>query len=142
MGEENIETFPCDATTNTCRITVPAPGAALVFFSEPTVRQRPPRLRLTPCRRHFLYKRIDPRHTHTFTPTASSETEPMLVPAHLHTPLKPSSPMLVSTLSTLFWTYTIKSSIRMEADLSKRGWLLHYGSTIRLDFSLTHSPQF
>ena len=39
MGEKNIETFPCDATSNTCRITVPAPGAALVFFSEPTVRQ-------------------------------------------------------------------------------------------------------
>ena len=38
-GEERIEVIPCDTASNTCRITVPAPGAALVFFSEPAVRE-------------------------------------------------------------------------------------------------------
>lgn len=39
MGQEQIDEFPCDAATNTCRVTVPAPGAALIFFSEPAVRE-------------------------------------------------------------------------------------------------------
>ena len=32
-GEENVVTVSCDQTANTCPIHVPAPGAALVFFS-------------------------------------------------------------------------------------------------------------
>jgi hypothetical protein len=39
MGEERIDVVNCDTASNTCRITVPAPGAALVFFSEPAVRE-------------------------------------------------------------------------------------------------------
>lgn len=33
-GAESVETVQCDQTQNTCAITVPAPGAALVFFSD------------------------------------------------------------------------------------------------------------
>lgn len=33
-GEENIQTVQCDQTANSCQIKVPAPGAALVFFSD------------------------------------------------------------------------------------------------------------
>ncbi|EIW64921.1 glycoside hydrolase family 79 protein [Trametes versicolor FP-101664 SS1] len=33
-GAESVETVQCDQTQNTCDITVPAPGAALVFFSD------------------------------------------------------------------------------------------------------------
>ncbi|KAH9851266.1 glycoside hydrolase family 79 protein [Lenzites betulinus] len=33
-GDENIQTVQCDQTQNMCQITVPAPGAALVFFSD------------------------------------------------------------------------------------------------------------
>lgn len=33
-GAESIETVQCDQTQNSCQITVPAPGAALVFFSD------------------------------------------------------------------------------------------------------------
>ncbi|KAF7980155.1 hypothetical protein HWV62_39611 [Athelia sp. TMB] len=34
MGDENIITVPCDTNTNTCQIKVPAPGFALVFFTD------------------------------------------------------------------------------------------------------------
>ncbi|KDQ23855.1 glycoside hydrolase family 79 protein [Pleurotus ostreatus PC15] len=34
MGEEVIQTVDCDQGTNLCSITVPAPGAALVFLSD------------------------------------------------------------------------------------------------------------
>ena len=34
MGEEVIETVQCDQAQNMCQIRVPAPGAALIFFSE------------------------------------------------------------------------------------------------------------
>ncbi|KAI0633080.1 glycoside hydrolase family 79 protein [Trametes polyzona] len=33
-GQENIQTVQCDQTQNMCQIRVPAPGAALVFFSD------------------------------------------------------------------------------------------------------------
>ncbi|OJT11292.1 hypothetical protein TRAPUB_12167 [Trametes pubescens] len=33
-GDEDIQTVQCDQTQNMCQITVPAPGAALVFFSD------------------------------------------------------------------------------------------------------------
>ncbi|KAI0830343.1 glycoside hydrolase family 79 protein [Trametes gibbosa] len=33
-GEENVQTVQCDQTQNMCQIRVPAPGAALVFFSD------------------------------------------------------------------------------------------------------------
>ncbi|KAI0742962.1 hypothetical protein C8Q80DRAFT_945246 [Daedaleopsis nitida] len=34
QGEEDIETVPCDQTQNMCQIKVPAPGAALVYFTD------------------------------------------------------------------------------------------------------------
>ena len=34
QGELNVANVPCDATTNTCTITVPAPGFALVFLND------------------------------------------------------------------------------------------------------------
>jgi hypothetical protein len=34
QGELNVVTVPCDATTNTCTVTVPAPGFALVFLND------------------------------------------------------------------------------------------------------------
>ncbi|KAI0739385.1 glycoside hydrolase family 79 protein [Daedaleopsis nitida] len=34
QGEENVQTVPCDQTANSCQIRVPAPGAALVYFSD------------------------------------------------------------------------------------------------------------
>jgi len=33
QGQEFIYTFPCDQTNNVCPVTVPAPGAALVFLT-------------------------------------------------------------------------------------------------------------
>jgi hypothetical protein len=39
VGEERIEEIDCDTDANTCRVSVPAPGAALIFFSEPAVRE-------------------------------------------------------------------------------------------------------
>lgn len=33
-GEESVQTVQCDQTKNSCQIKVPAPGAALVFFSD------------------------------------------------------------------------------------------------------------
>lgn len=32
-GSENVQTINCDQSSNTCQVTVPAPGAALVFLS-------------------------------------------------------------------------------------------------------------
>lgn len=34
QGEENVQTISCDQTANACQIRVPAPGAALVYFSD------------------------------------------------------------------------------------------------------------
>jgi len=34
QGELNVVNVPCDATTNTCTVTVPAPGFALVFLND------------------------------------------------------------------------------------------------------------
>ena len=33
-GEETVLNVPCDTTTNTCTVTVPAPGFALVFLND------------------------------------------------------------------------------------------------------------
>ena len=33
-GQESVQTIECDQTKNACQIKVPAPGAALVFFSD------------------------------------------------------------------------------------------------------------
>jgi hypothetical protein len=33
MGSESVQTINCDQSSNTCQVTVPAPGAALVFLS-------------------------------------------------------------------------------------------------------------
>ncbi|KAG2075500.1 glycoside hydrolase family 79 protein [Suillus decipiens] len=33
MGSENVQTINCDQSSNTCQVTVPAPGVALVFLS-------------------------------------------------------------------------------------------------------------
>lgn len=38
-GEENVATVPCDQNANTCTIRVPAPGVALVFFSDAAQQQ-------------------------------------------------------------------------------------------------------
>ena len=32
-GDENIQTVQCDQTANSCVVKVPAPGAAIVYFS-------------------------------------------------------------------------------------------------------------
>jgi hypothetical protein len=32
-GSESVQTINCDQSSNTCQVTVPAPGAALVFLS-------------------------------------------------------------------------------------------------------------
>jgi hypothetical protein len=37
QGTEQLQTVTCDTNANTCQIKVPAPGFALVFFSEPTL---------------------------------------------------------------------------------------------------------
>jgi hypothetical protein len=34
QGEQNVVNVPCDATTNICTVTVPAPGFALVFLND------------------------------------------------------------------------------------------------------------
>ena len=34
LGELNVVNVPCDTTTNTCTVTVPAPGFALVFLND------------------------------------------------------------------------------------------------------------
>jgi len=34
QGELNVVNVPCDTTTNTCTVTVPAPGFALVFLND------------------------------------------------------------------------------------------------------------
>ncbi len=34
QGEESVLTIQCDQANNACQIKVPAPGAALVFFSD------------------------------------------------------------------------------------------------------------
>lgn len=36
MGTSNISILPCDSSTQICRITLPAPSAALVFLYSPT----------------------------------------------------------------------------------------------------------
>nr|VWO95148.1 Sphingosine-1-phosphate lyase [Ganoderma boninense] len=33
QGEENVQTVQCDQNANSCVVTVPAPGAAIVYFS-------------------------------------------------------------------------------------------------------------
>ncbi|KAG2129513.1 glycoside hydrolase family 79 protein [Suillus bovinus] len=33
MGSESVQTINCDQSSNTCRVSIPAPGAALVFLS-------------------------------------------------------------------------------------------------------------
>ena len=33
QGAPDVQTIPCDTNTNACQIRVPAPGAAVVFFS-------------------------------------------------------------------------------------------------------------
>ncbi|KAI0369503.1 glycoside hydrolase family 79 protein [Pilatotrama ljubarskyi] len=55
-GEENIQTIQCDQTQNMCQVKVPAPGAALVFFSD------------------AAQQAIDPSTTQTFATTVVTKT--------------------------------------------------------------------
>ena len=34
QGQESVQTIQCDQANNACQVRVPAPGAALVFFSD------------------------------------------------------------------------------------------------------------
>ncbi|KAI0920658.1 hypothetical protein AcV5_010341 [Taiwanofungus camphoratus] len=36
LGNESVQTIPCDQSANTCQVKVPAPGFALVFLSSPS----------------------------------------------------------------------------------------------------------
>lgn len=42
MGDEQIQTVPCDTNAGTCTINVPAPGFALVFVSDSAVQDSEP----------------------------------------------------------------------------------------------------
>jgi len=42
QGELNVVNVPCDATTNTCTVTVPAPGFALVFLNDKAYKDSTP----------------------------------------------------------------------------------------------------
>ncbi|GJE89063.1 glycoside hydrolase family 79 protein [Phanerochaete sordida] len=42
MGQETIQTVPCDTTAGTCTINVPAPGFALVYVSDTAVQDSEP----------------------------------------------------------------------------------------------------
>ena len=42
MGDEQIQTVPCDQNAGTCTINVPAPGFALVFVSDTAVQDSEP----------------------------------------------------------------------------------------------------
>lgn len=42
QGDVSIETVNCDQTQNTCSITVPAPGLAVVFFSNTALGESTP----------------------------------------------------------------------------------------------------
>lgn len=42
QGDIAVETVDCDQTANTCSITVPAPGLALVFFSQTALEESSP----------------------------------------------------------------------------------------------------
>lgn len=42
MGNETIQTVNCDQGQNTCQIKVPAPGVALVFFSDQALQESTP----------------------------------------------------------------------------------------------------
>lgn len=56
-GKESIVNVPCDAGTNTCTITVPAPGFALVFLNDKAFEESTP-----------------PGNTVTFATTARTKT--------------------------------------------------------------------
>ena len=55
-GTEDVKTVQCDQTQNMCQVTVPAPGAALVFFSD------------------AAQQAIDPSTTQTFPTTYLTKT--------------------------------------------------------------------
>jgi hypothetical protein len=38
QGTLDIKTFPCDAVSNSCKVTVPAPSMALVFLTEEALK--------------------------------------------------------------------------------------------------------
>ncbi|OCH90123.1 glycoside hydrolase family 79 protein [Obba rivulosa] len=42
QGDETVQTVTCDETTNTCNVTVPAPGFALVFLSDSAFEESTP----------------------------------------------------------------------------------------------------
>ena len=56
-GEETVVNIPCDAATNTCIVTVPAPGFALVFLNDKAFEDSTP-----------------PGNTFTFATTARTKT--------------------------------------------------------------------
>jgi hypothetical protein len=56
-GEETIVNVPCDTVTNTCTVTVPAPGFALVFLNDKAFEDSTP-----------------PGNTFTFATTARTRT--------------------------------------------------------------------
>ncbi|KAG2005628.1 hypothetical protein CC2G_002017 [Coprinopsis cinerea AmutBmut pab1-1] len=39
QGDEDIQTVPCDQASNTCSVSVPAPGAALVFLTDEALEE-------------------------------------------------------------------------------------------------------
>ncbi|CDO76007.1 Glycoside Hydrolase Family 79 protein [Trametes cinnabarina] len=55
-GQESIQTIQCDQTQNMCQVKVPAPGAALVFFSD------------------AAQQAVDPSTTQTFPTTVLTKT--------------------------------------------------------------------
>lgn len=42
QGQEDVQTVQCDTNANTCQITVPAPGFALVFLSDQSLSESDP----------------------------------------------------------------------------------------------------
>lgn len=42
LGNETVQTVECDQTANTCSVQVPAPGAALVFFTPTAAEESSP----------------------------------------------------------------------------------------------------
>lgn len=47
QGSQHVETVPCDQTANTCTVTVPAPGFALVFMSNSALGESTPTSTIT-----------------------------------------------------------------------------------------------
>ncbi|KAF9806697.1 hypothetical protein IEO21_08591 [Rhodonia placenta] len=47
QGSQHVETVPCDQTANTCTVTVPAPGFALVFMSNSALGESTPTSTMT-----------------------------------------------------------------------------------------------